>query len=124
MIELSAEDFNEYLRHDGILDTLEERQEDGTSGDPANERYSKHVKAILQVGGTTSDSWKHSLGYPIEFVPLSDPNELSAGDTLQAKVLVDGEPLADYLVYASSEDHHGHGDDGTHREARQDSHQR
>jgi len=117
MIELSADDFNEYLRHDGVLDVLEARTSSGTLDQPANERYSKHVKTLLRVGGESSDTWKHRLGYPVEFVPLVDPAVLSAGETMATLVLANGEPLAGSLVYASFEGHHGHGDDGTHREA-------
>ncbi len=117
MIELSAEDFNEYLRHDGVLDTLAERERDGTLGEAANELYSKHVKTLLRVGGETSDSWKHRLGYPVEFVPLVDPGTLDVGDEMRALVLADGEPLAGQLVYASFGGYHAHGDDGTHQEA-------
>ncbi len=117
MIELSAEDFNEYLRHDGVLDVLEARERDGVLGRAANERYSKHVKTLLRVGGETSDTWKHRLGYPVEFVPLVDPAALGVGDRMEAMALVDGEPLAGQLVYASYAGFHAHGDDGSHQEA-------
>jgi uncharacterized GH25 family protein len=116
-IDLTAEEFNEYLAHDGILDTLEARKQSGTDDEAASERYAKHVKTLLRVGGASSDTWKHRLGYPVELVPLSNPAELSPGDTLEALVLANGEPLADHLVYASYAGHHVHGDDGTHREA-------
>ncbi len=117
MIELSAEDFNEYLRHDGVLDTLAARERDGNLGEAANERYSKHVKTLLRVGGESSDSWQHRLGYPVEFVPLVDPAALGVGDEMKVLVLADGEPLAGQLVYASFGGYHAHGDDGTHQEA-------
>lgn len=117
MIELSAEDFNEYLKHDGVLDVLEARTRSGSLDQSANERYSKHVKTLLRVGGESSDTWMHRLGYPVEIVPLVDPAGLAAGDTLEALVLADGEPLAGQLVYASHEGYHSHEDDGTHQEA-------
>ena len=37
MIELSAEEFNEYLQHDGVLDVLEARRDGGTADRPAAE---------------------------------------------------------------------------------------
>ena len=46
MIDLSAEDFNEYLKHDGILDVYARRETDGTLDRAASERYSKHVKTL------------------------------------------------------------------------------
>ena len=121
LIELSAEDFNEYLRHDGVRDVLDDRTRDGELDRPAREWYSKHVKTLIQVGGESSDTWQHRLGYPVELVPMDDPAGLAPGDTLQVLVLADGEPLAGQLVYASYEGYHAHDeDDGTHREAFED----
>ena len=117
MMELSAEDFNEYLAHDGVLDVLEKRQKHGTVDQPANEKYSKHVKTILQEGDEVSESSAARLGYPIEIVPLSNPSQLNQGETLEVLVIADGQPVANQLVYASYAGFHAHGDDGTHREA-------
>jgi uncharacterized GH25 family protein len=117
MIELTAEDFSDYLEHDGVLDVLEARLRDGTADRPAAERYSKHVKTILQVGEPKTDSYSHRLGYPIEIVPLANPGTLSAGRTLEVLVLAAGEPVAGQLVYASYEGFHGHDETGSHREA-------
>lgn len=117
MIELTAEEFNDYLEHDGVLDVLEARKSGGIADRPAAERYSKHVKTILQVGEATSDSYGHRLGYPIEIVPLANPGSLSVGSTLEALVLAEGKPVAGQLVYASYENFHGHAESVSHREA-------
>jgi uncharacterized GH25 family protein len=117
MIELTAEEFNEYLRHDGVLDVLEARRSSGMADQPAAERYSKHVKTILQVGETATDTFGHRLAYPIEIVPMANPASLAAGATLEFLVLAEGEPVAKQLVYASYEGYHGHDDTGAHREA-------
>lgn len=117
MIELTAEEFDDYLKHDGVLDVLEARQHEGDLTEPVRERYSKHVKTILQVGDAVTDSQSFKLGYPIEIVPLANPASLDVGDTLECLVLADGDPVADQLVYASHEGFHGHGEEGAHREA-------
>ena len=117
MIELTADEFNEYLEHDGVLDVIEARRRDGTADQPAAERYSKHVKTILQVGESATESYGHRLGYPIEIVPLANPATLSAGGELEALVLAEGKPVAGQLVYASYEGFHSHDDSGSHREA-------
>jgi uncharacterized GH25 family protein len=117
IIELSAEDFNEYLEHDGVLDVLGARRKDGSIDADARELYSKHVKTILQVGDRATESWSQRLGYPIEIVPSANPVELCAGDELAFSVLTDAGPATDQLFYASYEGHHGHDDSGTHREA-------
>lgn len=117
VITLSAEDFNEYLVHDGITALIEERAAAGKTNDEATERYSKHVKALVQVGDARSGEWTHELGYPVEFMPLSNPYELGRGDELQVRFLRAGRPVANQLVYANYEDHHGHDAAGEHVEA-------
>jgi uncharacterized GH25 family protein len=116
-IELSGEDFNEYLKHDGVLDVLAARKEAGILGSEATERYSKHVKTIVSVGEPSGSSWQRALGYPIEIVPSSDPSKLCPGDNLEFQVLADGAPVAGQLVYASHAGFHGHSEDGSHSEA-------
>ncbi len=116
VLELTAEEFDEYLEHDGVLDVLEARRADPRP-DAVRERYSKHVKTILTVGGESSESWGARLGYPIEIVPLADPAVLTPGDELEVLVLHDGQPAAGQLLHASHEGYHGHSDTGGHREA-------
>ena len=107
--EMKAEDFNNYLEHDGVLDMLESRRNNNELTTDAFERYSKHVKAIFQVGDKITDDWSSELGYPIEFIPQSNPYELHTGDTLQVKLIRDGNPLPDQLVYADYRSTtHGH----------------
>lgn len=117
MIELSAEDFNEYLRHDGVLDVLASREEQGTLHQSARERYSKHVKTILQVGDTSTDTYLQLLTYPIEIVPQTNPADLQVGDALRVLVLAEGQPVAEQLVYASYDGFHPHEDSDEHQEA-------
>ncbi|HBR54214.1 MAG TPA: DUF4198 domain-containing protein, partial [Flavobacteriaceae bacterium] len=81
-IELDADAFNSYLEHDGALDMLNERKTNNLLEEDAIEKYSKHVKAIFQVGDTKTDDYKTVLGYPIEFVPQSNPYEANTGGTL------------------------------------------
>jgi len=125
-IELAAEDFNNYLEHDGVLDMLAWREENDALDRAAVEKYSKHVKTIFQVGDTFSEDWKAVLGYPIEFVPEQNPYDLHPGHTLSIQLLSEGRPLADQLVYVGhrqsggglaemqSEAEHTHQDGTTH----------
>lgn len=117
MIELTAEEFEDYLKHDGVLDVLEVRRREDDLDESVRERYSKHVKTILQVGDSVTDSHSFRLGYPIEIVPLANPATLDVGDSLKFLVLADGKPVADQLVYASHEGFHSHDESGAHREA-------
>ena len=117
VLTMTAEEFNEYLVHDGITDAIEQRAAAEKTNDDATERYSKHVKALVQVGDARSADWSHELGYPAEFVPLQNPYELAVGDELRVRFLRAGQPVADQLVYASYDGHHGHDEAGEHMEA-------
>ncbi|MDH5235218.1 MAG: DUF4198 domain-containing protein [Gemmatimonadota bacterium] len=97
-IDLSADDFNLYLKDDGIPDVLEDRRRTGELGKAVRERYHKHVKAFIQVGDTRSDLYATPMGYPAEIVPLENPYALATGATLRVRILVDGKPMANQLV--------------------------
>ena len=103
-ISLKAEDFNGYLKEDGLPDTLEERRKTGELTKDAKERYAKHVKAILQVGKSRSDDYKTLLGYPVELVPQQNPYSLKKGGSINILCLKDGKPLANQVVLAGRED--------------------
>lgn len=103
-IALKAEEFNEYLKEDGLPDTLEERRKTGELEKDAKERYAKHVKAILQVGKKQSDDYKIVLGYPVELVPQQNPYSLKKGDQIEILCLKDGKPLAGQVVLAGREE--------------------
>jgi uncharacterized GH25 family protein len=99
-IELSADDFNLYLKDDGIPDVLAARQKAGELTKGAKERYHKHVKALIQVGTTRSELYATPMGYPAEIMPLANPYSLQAGATLRVRTLVDGKPAANqYVLY-------------------------
>jgi len=119
-IKLTAEKFNNYLKHDGVLDLLEQRTKDSLLNQDAVESYEKHVKAIYQVGDIKTNDWSTVLGYPIEFVPKANPYEKYNGEKLEVQLLLDGKPLTNQLVYADyiKSDHthsdHDHADGKKH----------
>jgi uncharacterized GH25 family protein len=107
-IRLTGTQFNSYLREDGLPDVLAARRADGTLEQPAHERYSKHVKAMVRVeervtrkaavAGDTA--YARVLGYPAELVPLQDPYRLRPGAVLRVRALVDGAPVPSQVVLA------------------------
>ncbi len=111
VIKLTAKEFEEYLRHDGIDDVLTARAAEKSSA-PVAERYSKHVRAVVQVGATLTDDAARPLGYPAEILLLDNPAALKPGGTLNYRVLYQGKPLGGQLVYGSREGFHGHADAG------------
>lgn len=102
-IDLKAADFNEYLQHDGIPDTLAERRRKKELNKDVRERYSKHVRAIFQVGDKLTDDYKQKLGYPVEIIPQQNPYALKAGQTLTVLCMLDGNPLTNQFVMAGWE---------------------
>jgi hypothetical protein len=101
-IHLNAEDFNEYLDHDGLPQILELRKRTGQLEAEAREMYAKLAKAILKVGeGGSQDLATKPAGLRIEIVPLEDPHQLSAsGGSLPVQVLWESKPLQGVYVYA------------------------
>lgn len=102
-IALSGEDFNSYLKEDGLPDVLDARTRRGELGKAVRERYHKHVKALLQVGEARTNAFTTVLGYPAEIVPLTNPYAARIGDTLAVRALVDGRAVVDQLVIAGGE---------------------
>ena len=95
---LDGADFNQYLAGDGIPDMLIERARERELDAEAWEEYSKHIKAVFQVGDRRTGGLDVILGYPAELVPLVNPYELSVGDEMAVRALVDSEPVAGQLV--------------------------
>ncbi|MGE0441332.1 MAG: DUF4198 domain-containing protein [Gemmatimonadales bacterium] len=102
-IELEARDFNEYLRTDGLPDELARRRRAGELQRDAHERYSKHVKSIVQVGERMSEDFTTVLGYPAEIVPIDNPYRSALGGRFRFRVLVDGAPVPNaYVLYGGT----------------------
>jgi uncharacterized GH25 family protein len=99
-IALEAKEFNAYLASDGLPDILAARRRAKELELPARERYSKHVKALVQVGSTRTAGYGAELGYPAELVPLDNPYSLRSGGTLRVRAVVEGSPVANQVVIA------------------------
>lgn len=98
VLQMSGNEFNAYLRSDGIPDELAVRRAERRLDQLAKERYQKHVKALVQVGPTTSVHFATVLGYPAELVPIQNPYALKVGATLSLLVLLDGRPVPNQFV--------------------------
>ncbi len=96
-IELTAKQFNEYVRHEGMPHIYELRKRKGIANESARELYSRYVKALLHVGaGDETNEWfTQPLGLKIEIVPLDDP---CRGGVVPIRLLLDGKPLANQII--------------------------
>ncbi len=116
-LKMSADAFDQYLQHSGVADVFKERQTNKSSKKEVVEKYSKHVKAIFQVGENHSDSYEQAFDYPIEIIPLQNPGSLRLGDRMSVKINIRGKPVSNQLVYASYLGHHKHDEADQHIEA-------
>lgn len=97
-ITLKAKDFNLYLSDDGIPDVLALRKKKGELEKDATERYSKHIKAILQAGNKRDRNFSAVLGYPAELVALDNPYTAKVRGSIRVRSMVDGKPVANQLI--------------------------
>lgn len=107
-IKLTAEEFNEYLLHDGLPQIYELRKQEGILEQAAIEYYSKYPKSVLQVGKQLDETPLKPIGLVIEIVPLRNPYALKRGENIPIQVLLRGEPLKNAEVAWS---YPGHGEE-------------
>jgi uncharacterized GH25 family protein len=100
LLKLAGPEFNAYLKEEGLDSVLAARKTQKRLNEGTSERYSKYVKALVQVGDTHTDAFATPLGYAAEIVPLANPYTLRVGDTLQVRCLVDGAPAEGLVVFA------------------------
>lgn len=97
--------FRRYLDLEGAPEARLRYEREGRlpplGGDSITRRYAKYAKTFVEVGRGPR-AFTHVVGHPLEFVPLSDPAALRAGDTLRIRVLLLGQPLPDAKLHAGS----------------------
>ena len=99
-IALPPDRFTHYLEHEGLGRILAERRRRGESQRPGRERYTRHLKAFVQVGPAPDGVGCRVAGQELEIVPGLDPASLRAGDRLPITLRLRGRPLARHRVEA------------------------
>ena len=99
-----ARAFNEFLREEGRLDLLADRERRGATGDRGRQMFSRCAKALLSVEGGPAPRRDQRLGCRLELVAGRDPYAKGAGRELPVQLLFEGRPLAGVLVTAVSRD--------------------
>ena len=99
-ITLPADQFEAYLREEGLEQVVARRGAEGSTGRPGRERYRRHAKTLLRVGGQTDASARAPTGQVLEIVPLGDPHARSSPDGLPLQVRYRGTALQGALVKA------------------------
>lgn len=99
-VQLRARKFNRYLADEGLLAPIADRKQAGEQWSRGRERYTRYVKAFVQVGELADSVSTRVLGQRLELVPDRQLTGLKTGDKLGVRVLFDGRPLANTQVEA------------------------
>jgi uncharacterized GH25 family protein len=94
-IELPAEEFDRYLKLEGLDEPLAARARLGAAAGAGRERYGRCAKTWIT--GTDPQRATTPVGLSMELVPLGDPTRTGP---LAVRVLFHGQPLAHALVRA------------------------
>jgi hypothetical protein len=100
-IDMKADEFNDYLKEEGLMDALAERRGLGEANRPAKERFSRYAKLAIRSGDGSAAHLTRPVGVKAELVPAADPTSLRSGETFTLQLLVDGRPVPNAAVYAA-----------------------
>ena len=106
-VELAGEDFEKYLREEGLEAVSALRARRGQTGAPVKEVYSRCAKSLVAVGngsGPGFDRHDRIVGLPLELVPEANPYTLKKGGELPVRLYYGGKPLAGAQVMALQKD--------------------
>ena len=78
-----------------------ERDQAFTQGDSLTYASTSYAVTAVQVGKGGPRAFSLSTGFPLQFVPLTDPAHLHVGDTLQVRVLGGGRAEAGIVIDAT-----------------------
>ncbi len=97
-IELEPQKFLDYLKEDGLYETIAYREEHGEKDSSGRELYQRNVKSIIQIGAQTDSGYNCETGLPVDIIPLSHPYQIKKTQQWRAKVLFEGKPLANQTI--------------------------
>ena len=106
---LSNETFLEYLTHEEFAGHILAAYRTHMGQRPKQrERFARAFKCLIQTGDTANgDAYKQVLGHKIEIILHQNPYQLGPGDTLDATVRFENEPLPNTLVKAFNKNETG-----------------
>ncbi|HEY4122300.1 MAG TPA: DUF4198 domain-containing protein [Byssovorax sp.] len=99
-LELDAKKFGAYLLEERLIDVLLDRAQKAKEDAPGRERYTRYMKAIVQIGDKPDATPTQALGQELEIVPDTNPYAVPRGAELGVRVLFQGKPLAGRAVTA------------------------
>jgi uncharacterized GH25 family protein/ketosteroid isomerase-like protein len=101
-LRASGPGFKRYMELEGAAALAARYERDGLlpKTDSITRRYAKYAKTLVQVGSGGTRAFARVAQHPVEFVPLSDPAALRAGDTLRVRLLYQGRALEHFHAHA------------------------
>jgi uncharacterized GH25 family protein len=99
LTKLSGDEFEKYLKEEGLTGPLKYRERLGISGIGARERFSRVAKALVFVDGS-SEGFDRDMNLPFEIIPVTDPLAYEIGSSFHVRVLRNGKDLAGVQVTA------------------------
>ncbi len=100
VVTLSTDKFHAYLNEEGLGAVIRQREAAQMATTEGRERFRRHAKAILKVGGRSDATAMAATGQKLEIVPLVDPLQASAGGMISFEVRWESRALAGVLVKA------------------------
>lgn len=98
-ITLPADEFEDYLKEEGLNKIVKARAENGESDQPGVELFYRCAKSVILVDNQ-SKGYDNVLGLEHELVPLTDPVQYTPGKPFVVRLLASSRPLARLLVKA------------------------
>lgn len=99
-IDMRARKFNRYLKHEGLAAAYAARKHARERWRRGRERYTRHLKAFVQVGSVADGVSTRPLGHRLELIPDRDLATLRAGQRFTMTLRFEGAPLAGATVEA------------------------
>jgi hypothetical protein len=101
-ISLEPKKFGEYLLEERLVEILAARVQAGAEDLPGRERFTRHLKALVQIGSKLDGFATQPIGQEFEIVPDAHPYGVAPGGQLSVRVLFKGKALAGQAISAVS----------------------
>jgi uncharacterized GH25 family protein len=91
--EVDAEEFNTYLKDNGLDEVYDQRTKTNTLNTSGRELHTWYSKLLLQSGAKRDGTSAKVAGFPLEIMPEKNPYAVKAGEVIRFKILWQGKPL-------------------------------
>jgi uncharacterized GH25 family protein len=99
-VVLPAEQFNQYLKEEGLDAVAAVRARRNETGASAHEIFSRCAKSLVLSGPPSEAEGDRLLGFPLELVAERNPYAIRTGEELPVRLTYENRPLAGALVVA------------------------